>query len=605
MTQIILTNALGFCLFELVIRMINQISMRRLPLVAIITLIPLACLLAAFMPRPANDLGRYHPGDWVSYGVSRFVSSVAVSPQEAFFGTTSGIARYDILRGRWKPPYTTSDGLAGNLVSVVGYDRITGFLWCATEHGLSRQHPASLRWTNYSFAEIGIPPGDEILSIGFDERANWFETRTRLFRQDKYGSIIMPVDNPVEGSDPTIEWFGLRSPPQREPLPHFFMPAGYLFEPGGTFPNPRSVRNLGAVQDNRLRRASVTSVISDDWGNMWLGTWGLGAMRADLNVDRAELLPFGLANRRVDALLFDDEGLWIGGLNTELTNPFEESIQGITFWANPRTGAFSDRDWRYFEARNNLEISSDEVNEFAIHQNKLYCATEYGVVIYDRRKDRWRRLLPTDGLADERVNDVLAYEGALYAATDLGLNRIVIETIGRDSLAISEVAPDQMRHVRILDLEQQQNLMWIATERGPFIYDMARSTGGYLADNEGPRDEITVSISFSDSVVWIGTDYGVEAFDVVHERWLPAPARQRFVGSQINCIKAGPQAVWVGTQSGVFKYNRELQTWRQYTTEDGLLDNHVYAVALDDDLVWFGTEEGLTVFRWQAFHNFD
>jgi ligand-binding sensor domain-containing protein len=543
-------------------------------------------------PRPSRN-DKYRPGDWVSYGVSRYISSVAVGTEYTYFGSSEGILRYDLFRDRWEAPLTTSDGLADNQVFVVAYDIATGFLWCSTRQGVSRLHPASRRWSNFSKSEIGISPNDEIVSIGIDQHSLWFETRFRqLFTIDKFGSVFVPANySSLDDSTKTILWFGWRAP-RPKLLPHFFMPAGYLFDPEG------------AVQDFRLRRAPVTGVMNDNWGNLWLGTWGLGAWRANIRLERAELLPFGLAQRRVDALVFDERGLWVGGRNENL-DPLDADIRGITYWRNPPPGSSGMGDWEYYEARFNSDMSSDEVNRFTIVDGKIYCATEYGINIYDPKKNRWRHIVSTDGLADERVNDVLVYNGYLWAATDLGLNRITLNTIGSDSLEIVEIAPDELRHVPIYDLERTENLLWLGTARGPFIYDLAKASGGFLADNEGPRDDRTVAIAYADSVIWFGTDYGVEAFDLKNKMWLSAPARQLFPKANINRVLAHSEAIWVGTNVGVFKYNRRLKEWRQFTTVDGLLDNRVNDMAVKGNLIWFGTPSGLTVFRWKDPHRVD
>ncbi|MDZ7266653.1 MAG: hypothetical protein ONB48_02690 [candidate division KSB1 bacterium] len=550
-----------------------------------------ALALPALAPRafPARD--HYRPGDWVSYGVNRYVSSVAASPEQAFFGTTTGIARFDILRGIWQPPYTTSDGLADNRIIAVGFDHITSTLWCATVKGLSRQHPASLRWTNFSKMEIGVGENEDFVSLGFDNTSNWFQTSSgRLFRQDKFGNFFQPAGGQVP--EESVVWFGERSPRPR-PFPHFLMPPGYLFDP------------RGVVQDRHLRQARVTGVSRDRWGNMWLGTWGLGALRVDLNADQAQLISTGLASERVDALLFDEHGLWIGGLRNTLRQPADESLEGITYWRNPRAGTSDNRDWRYYDARYNFSMSSDEVNSFAHDGRLLYCATENGINIYDPQKDRWQRLLSLDGLASPRVNDLAIYGQYLYAATDLGLNRITLATIGRDSLGIAEVLPDMLRHVRIHDLDRQENLLWVASDHGPLVYDMATDNGGFIEIENGPGRIVTTAVSCYDSLVWFGTDWGVEALDVVHRQWLATPARNTLGGAAIHALVAGPEVVWAGTNNGAFKYHPRRREWKHYTREDGLLDDHVNAIALERELVWFGTDLGVTVFRWQAFHGFE
>ncbi|MFH1335459.1 MAG: hypothetical protein ABII96_02990, partial [Candidatus Zixiibacteriota bacterium] len=41
--------------------------------------------------------GKYLEGDWVSYSVFRYVTSVALDYRHVYFGTTGGVTRYD----RW------------------------------------------------------------------------------------------------------------------------------------------------------------------------------------------------------------------------------------------------------------------------------------------------------------------------------------------------------------------------------------------------------------------------------------------------------------------------------------------------------------------------
>ena len=538
-------------------------------------------------PRRADRNDRYRPGDWVSFGVYRYISSVAVGPEYTYFGSTEGLLRYDIFRKQWEAPYTTSDGLADNQIFAVAYDVSSGFLWCSTRAGVSSMHPSSYRWTNYSKDNIGILRFDEIISIGVGRQSVWFETRSRrFFKVNKLGSVIVVAD---DATNDDIRWFGARAPRPRL-LPHFFAPAGYLFDPAGVF------------QDFRLRRAEVTGFVRDNWDSFWMATWGLGAWRANAFVERAEVLTFGLAQRRVDALAFDERGLWIGGRHDSL-NTLETDTRGITYWRNPSTS--SSGEWKYHEARYNMDMSSDEVNRFEIAGGKIYCATDGGINIYDLKKDRWRHIVSTNRLLSARVNDILVYNGYLWAATALGLNRIALNTIGKDTLKIDNILPDQLLHVAVYDLERTENLLWIGTQHGPFIYDTAKSSGGFLADNLGPRDEPIFTISHCDSLIWFGTTYGVEAFDMKNKNWLNAPVRQRLPNVKVNYLLAQPEAVWVGTDAGVYKYNRARKDWRQFTAEDGLIDNRVNAIAVQDDWIWFGTPSGLTAFRWNDPHRID
>lgn len=562
--------------------------MKRLSFLIIIVSVLLAVGLSqTSTPNSSFRNDRYRPGDWVSFGVSRYISSLAVGTQYTYFGSTEGLLRYDIFRNRWEAPYTTSDGLADNQIFAVAYDVSTGFLWCSTRDGVSSMHPSSYRWTNYSKNNIGISQLDEIISIGVGRQAIWFETRSRrFFKVDKLGSIVVAANNTTNDD---ILWFGARAPRPRL-LPRFFVPAGYVFDPNGVF------------QDFRLRRAEVTGFVRDNWDSFWMGTWGLGAWRANAYVERAEILTFGLAQRRVDALAFDERGLWIGGRHDSL-NLVEADFRGITYWRNPSTS--SSGEWKYHEARYNMDMSSDAANRFEIADGKIYCATEYGINIYDLKKDRWRHIVSTNRLLSERINDVLVYNGYLWAATDKGLNRITLSTIGKDTLKIANILPDLLLHVAVYDLERTENLLWIGTQRGPFIYDTAKGSGGFLDEGYGPRGDPTFTISHTDSLIWFGTTRGVEAFDMKNKVWLGTPVRQSLPNVNINYLLAQPEAIWVGTDAGVYKYNRRRKDWRQFTTEDGLLDNRVNAIAVQDDWIWFGTPSGLTAFHWNDPHRID
>ncbi|MBC6949114.1 hypothetical protein DWB58_14390, partial [candidate division KSB1 bacterium] len=63
----------------------------------------------------------------------------------------------------------------------------------------------------------------------------------------------------------------------------------------------------GIAQHHHLRQAPVTSACEDRWGNMWLGTWGLGELFIDVKLGQARPSSFGLASQRVDPVLFDEE----------------------------------------------------------------------------------------------------------------------------------------------------------------------------------------------------------------------------------------------------------------------------------------------------------
>ncbi|MFQ5650343.1 MAG: two-component regulator propeller domain-containing protein [bacterium] len=516
----------------------------------------------------------YQEGDWVSYSVARFITSIAVGQQYVYFGTRhSGIIRLDQYQYRWDFPWTTSNGLADNQVWSVAYDHESGFLWCASHRAISYYQPTAHKWHNYFKDEFGLPFNDEIESIGIGPRKIYFQARSgRVLETNKFGGIIL-VSNSQAGSNGSVRWFGRRAQRQRR-FPNFFMSHGYLFNPEGV------------VEDFNFRRAEVVAAVEDDWGNLWIGTWGLGAGRGDLRNLQLDMYEFGLSNFSVQALTLADEVLWLGGTHSS------ETQRGITAWDLGR------ETWSTYEQRNISELRSDQIYAITADNDDLWFSTGYGLVRYSSRKGSWQTFDSFEGLSDNLVFDAVADDSCVWIATSNGIDRLLKNSLSKkDSVKIKPISPGNLALTRVRDLELMENLLWAATNRGVYVYDTAKRVGGFSDEFEGPiTDEIT-SISSYQNELWLGSTDGVDVFDTKKRQWLGV-TEGRLLSTSVNKVLATPQAVWAATNSGVMKFNRKDKTWRKFTVKDGLIDNRVHAILLDGDYIWFGTERGLTQFYW-------
>ena len=72
---------------------------KRLPLFSAVA--SLFCLAIYFIltaaARGVDRIERYRPGDWVTFGVTRYVNAVSVGPQYTYFGSSEGLLRYDFF----------------------------------------------------------------------------------------------------------------------------------------------------------------------------------------------------------------------------------------------------------------------------------------------------------------------------------------------------------------------------------------------------------------------------------------------------------------------------------------------------------------------------
>lgn len=523
----------------------------------------------------------YEQGDWISYSVGRYITSIAVGRQYVYFGTKqSGIIRLDQYKHTWDFPWTTSNGLTDNQIWSVAYDESTGFIWCASHYAISYYQPTSDRWHNFFKDEFGLPVNDEIVSIGIAQNKVYFEARSgRLLEADKFGGLIIDANNGIARNG-NLKWFGRRAQ-HRQRFPNFFMSDGYLFN------------SDGVIEDFNFRSAEIVAAIEDDWGNLWIGTWGLGAGRGDLRTLQLDMFEFGLAGPSVNAVTIFDNVLWLGG--DERVN----ETGGITAWEIRRD------EWRTYEQRNVSELRSNQINSITADSDAIWFSTGYGLSRYSIRNGGWDTFDRFDGLSDNIVYDTVADDSTVWIATENGIDRLAKHSLGQDSVRVEPISPGNLSLTEVRDLEKMENLLWAATDRGIYVYDTAKGEGGYSDEFQGPITNQITSISRHENEIWFGTSEGIDVFDVSKREWLGVTEGRLLRNQPINRILAAKDAVWAATDQGVMKFNRRDKTWRTFTIEDGLISNHVNALLLDGDYIWFGTEEGLTQFYWNDPNRID
>jgi len=517
---------------------------------------------------------KYEEGDWISYSVARYVSSIAIGREYVYFGTAhSGILRYHQYRQEWDFPFTSSNGLTDNTVWVVAFDEDNDFTWCATQFAISFYNPTARVWDNSSNEEIGLSKTDKVESIGIDRDKIYFLTaKGQVFECSKWGGIFFPSNERVFDK---VEWFGKKVGLPRD-YPHYFMDGDYVF-------------NLdGSVEDNHFRKAEIVAAVDDKWDNRWIATWGHGPGKADQNSLRLELFEVGLANQTVDAIAIYEDVMWLGGAGSD------EGEGGVTSWD------MRDGHWTRYEQRWLTDLRSDKVFNIFGDDDFVWFATDYGLASYKRQRKQWHETFDSyDGLSDNLVYDVVSDDSCIWVATDLGINQIYRHTLGRnDTLQIERVNPHNTALVRVLDLELMGNLLWAATEEGVYVYDTNKREGGYLDEIDGPFAMSITSISYHGNEICFGSARGVDIFNTDTREWAGLPKGRAFPNTHINKVVSTAAAIWAATDKGVMKYDRQYNDWRTFTKEDGLLDDRVNAILPDGDYIWFGSKSGLTRFFW-------
>jgi len=482
------------------------------------------CLILAFsmvllclMVDQASQALRYQLEDWVSYTNFRFVTSIAIDDRHIYFGTTGGVLRYDHWGDRWETPLTTSSGLLDNYVLDVAIDETSHEIFFNTRRGVCHYDPVLEDW-RLGGSFPSIPP-----------HSNY-----------QYPNLLPD--------------FGLN----------------FYREEWGAY-----------LTDFNQRRYPLTAHLADMWGNLWVGTAGLGAGKAVLRTGRLKMFKYGPIGKNVAALAFDSQGIWLGGVN---------------MWDDPTGITHMNRDlqtWDYFEARFVDGLRSDDITSFAVGGHTVWVGTLYGLSCYDKEMTDWRTFTSFDGLADDWITDIVVDDGILWVGTSFGAS--MIDAQG-DSLLLGEVP--FIGRQRIYDVEADEEFVWFVTDHGVYALDKIMNRWVKLTSPDGTIDGTVTAISSFEDEIWFGTPLGLTVYQQAGEVWKWFSSRHQLSVGNILCLKAGKKAVWAGTEAGLWKYTRRTGQWRVFTTEDGLLDNLVQAILLDGDHIWLGTSEGVTRFYW-------
>jgi len=511
----------------------------------------------------------YHPGDWITYPVTRFAKSVSYGDTYVYFGTDKGISRYNYLTQSWDYPFTVSNGMADDDIRVLALDLPSGILWCATGAGLSYYLPAMQEWRNIPYRQLGIAG---ITSIGSGDSDLWLESiEGQLYKGNRLGGPFIEASI-AEAAEDKIGWQGARQPLLKIPK---------LFVEG-----PWDFLDDGYIQDSSLRKFRITGAAKDNFNHLWLATWGLGGSEANQLTMFMNILPFGPWVEEIHAMAWDEAGMWIGGRN------FDNSSGGVTFWDMDKGS------WEVHEAELTLDFFSDRVSSIVSSGDLVWFGTDRGLVRFNKQKQIYRTYNTRDNLPDNNIISLALQDSILWIGTAKGLSKINLAGEVVEHVYFGPLAMRFIHHI-----EPEGKFLWVATDRGLYSRN-ARGQWQLVKSAPGMMMYDVRAVSAYAGQVWAGGDDGVQMLDRKTNEWTGFPVLH-FPAGGINTILADDDIVWFGTNNGLLRYNKKEKRWIGYTTADGLKDNNVYWLLLDGDYIWTGTGNGLTRFFWNADYRID
>jgi len=493
---------------------------------------------------------RYNPFVWTTYKNFSHIYSITLSMDEVYLGTNSGLLRFNRILKKWDAPLTKSNGFPGERAEIVAIDKVFSKLWIVTDYAIAIYIPQISLWEN-SIQRSNIP-SLTITSIGFTQERIFLEGSGGIY-SSRRGSFSWKKWNGAIPQD--IDWSGERNRLSIQDYP--FLTPYY-------------------VTDEYFNRYEYTAIAVDN-KDMWLGTDGSGVFHTDIYTWNGKHYTTGLANNRVDAIFYDEEGFWLGG-----RDGLGKGITHINFEMGEGKHFFSEDIHR---------INSDKVYAITGDDKKIWIGTKEGLLCYKKEENIWKNYTLFDGLPSNTVTTLIIKKDTLFIGTENGMAFFSPTLQEINNIGV-------FNNTSINGFALYNDNLLIATEKGVFV--RKNKEFETISDPDGDFSFGVTTIFVGKDALWFGTKRsGIDVYYPDSSKWEEYLYPTTISGEWIFSISGDEDYIWIGTNNGATRYNKKMKMWKTFNETDGLADNRVRTIYVEKDYVWFGTENGLTRFKYR------
>ncbi len=321
--------------------------------------------------------------------------------------------------------------------------------------------------------------------------------------------------------------------------------------------NPFIHFSQNASARNGLTKSSVSTVLKDSKGNLWVGyyTMGIDVWDAQTNTKTHYTYkagdPHSLGEGTVFKIFESSDGtIWVGTYRG-----------GLQYFDTTRKRFVSYRH----EPGNPKSINGNDIRDIAEDkQQNLWIAVHGGGI---------------DKL--DRKSNTFTHYRANYSDWQHSLANNWVFTV----------------------LADNKNRIWVGSVAGVSI--LAPGKRDFISYNQqnSALSHNNVRSIFSDKAgnVWVGTENGLNLFDEQQKDFVVYTEKNGLANNFIMGGVADKKGnLWISTNNGLSKFNAATQTFRNYSRLDGLQSNEFFPGAYskgEENEVYFGGKNGLSVFN--------
>lgn len=518
--------------------------------------------------------------------------------------------------------------LSNNNVRAI-FEDSRGNLWIGTNNGLNLFNPSSGKFQRFYSVpgDSGSLSSSYIWSVFEDNQHRlWIGTYGGL---NKYnyatGKFKRFVHDPADGKSLSNNYVWDIFQDHKGRLWIGTNNGLNLFNPlKGTFKIFRNEQG----NPNSISQNNIWKIFEDKTGRLWVGTLGGGLnLISEIGEEkfvftRFQSTPYdagSLSHNYVWSMYEDRSGvLWIGtdiGLNkydskkekfrhfkndphnpNSLTHNEVTSIYvdaGNTVWIGTRNGLDMYEPWsgNFKHYKNKPGISGSLSNNYirALYEDregKLWIGTNGGGLnILDRKTGRFSQFKVGPGKGPISDNDVTAIfedkTGVMWIGTLAGLNKYDRKT-GKFTVYLSDPSnPSSLSHDYVYSIcEDASGYLWIGTLGGGLNrFDPVKGEFRRIQNQPGNPNSLSNNYvwtifqdpAVSPGILWIGTNDGLNRYDIRKNQFTVYNAKDGFVNNVIyGILDDSRKNLWLSTNKGLIRFNPADGSLRTYTVGDGL-----------------------------------
>ncbi|PPL04502.1 hybrid sensor histidine kinase/response regulator transcription factor [Parapedobacter indicus] len=362
---------------------------------------------------------------------------------------------------------------------------------------------------------------------------------------------------------------------------------------------------LDPVGDGISQRCIVLSIIQDRSGILWVGTDGGGIYKIDPgrkrfnNIQFASYTDASTIDTYVQSIFMNEDGLWVG---TRASGAYLFSDHG---------------DFRKVPSAAGV----NSVRGFFEHGRDLWMFTNRGIVIIKGKPDKGNHLLVTpnrgtpEGLSGPKINAITRdRQGTIWVGTqESGLNKVIgFTNSGSPRFRRYFAQPGKdgaLQNERIsCMLSDSKGRLWMGTYNGLHLYDHERDRFTvYRQQNNLPacltNNTVLCITEDQRGGIWIGTQHGFNKLtEDKHGKYAFENhfAQNGFPNDYIHAIQPDRHDnIWMSTNNGIVKYDTKNSEFQHFDTRDGLISNvfsENSSFLSNRGEIYFGSIKGITSF---------